>query len=323
MRQFINQLKPGETVNEVYRVNEKFLRSNKQGNLYIQLLLSDRTGTIDTRIWNATEDIFDQITAGDYIAVEGLTQKFQNHFQMVLRHFEKIDKEKVEPSDFLHVAAAVLDISVMVTRIREMLRTMKSADLVNLADCYLADHDFMERFCASPAGIRLHHAYRGGLLEHTLTMMEMAMRIAPLYSSALNADMLLIATFLHDTGKIEELSGKDAFTYAYTDSGQMLGHSVLGVQLLDKKIVEVEKLTGESFDEKTALLLRHVILSHHGELQNGSTKLPTTLEGVALHFLDSLDAKVVEFQRYMIEDPCGGSSWTNYIPSIDRKLFKG
>ena len=322
MRQFINQLKSNESINEVYQVNEKFLRANTQGKLYSQFLLCARTGMIDARYWTGSEELFATVDSGDYVKINGFTQKYQGNFQMVVREFEKVDRSTINEDDFLHVAAATIDIPAMVARIREMFHsTLQSPDLLNLADCYLADAEFMDRFCSSPAGIKLHHAYRGGLLEHTVSMMEMATRIAPIYGKTLNQEILLLATFLHDTGKIEELTGTEVFTS--TDAGQLLGHPLLGIRILDKKISEVEKLTGEPIEEKNAMVLRHLIISHHGELANGSPKLPMTLEAIVLHYLDSLDAKLAEFQKHMIEDPSCGSSWTNYIPAIERKLFKG
>jgi 3'-5' exoribonuclease len=213
-----------------------------------------------------------------------------------------------------------VDIPKRKSRLQEILRSITQPDLLNLADCFLADEKFMDKFCRAPAGVKLHHAGIGGLLDHTAQMAEVAVQIASLYPQ-LNRDLLIIGTFLHDIGKTEELGYENEFLY--TNKGQMLGHPVLGLELLLDKIRETEKLTGEEFDKETAMLLKHLVLSHHGTYENQSVKLPMTLEAAALHFIDSLDSKITEFKKYMRDDSNLSGDWTNYIPAIDRKLYKG
>lgn len=317
--QFVNQLKENDSVACVFQVTDKLFRTNKNGNYYIQLVLSDRTGSIDARVWNAREEQFGSFETNDFLFCEGMIQRFQGNLQFVVRRFHKADPDEFSPEDFLR--SAQIDIPAMLRRISELLHEIKTPCLYNLADCYLTDDDYMSKFCASPAGIKLHHAYRGGLLEHTKTMMELVARIVPLYGDLLDADLLMIATFLHDSGKIRELACDDHFSY--TDSGQLLGHPLLALEILDKKIAEAETLAGEPFDSRIAMLLKHLIVSHHGLPSNGSTKLPMTLEALTLHLIDSLDAKLAEFHKYIIEDPNSGSTWTNYIPGLERKLYKG
>jgi 3'-5' exoribonuclease len=169
--------------------------------------------------------------------------------------------------------------------------------------------------------VKLHHAYPGGLLEHSVQMMEVAEQIAGLYPT-LNRDLLLVGAFLHDIGKTEELSFSSSETF-YSDQGQMLGHPLLGIEILNEKIKETEKISGEPFNPEIAMFLKHLLLSHHGAYENQSAKLPMLLEAVALHLIDSLDSKLAEFRKYMLEDPNLGGNWTNYIPSIERKLYKG
>jgi 3'-5' exoribonuclease len=184
----------------------------------------------------------------------------------------------------------------------------------------LIDDAFIDLFSRTPAGIKLHHAYPGGLLEHSLQMMETAVRIAELYP-VLKRDFLLMGAFVHDLGKTKELAfGNDMY---YTDEGQLLGHPFLGVEILNAKIAEAEKLAGEPFNPETAMLLKHMLISHHGTYENQCTKLPMSLEAMTLHYIDSIDSKIAEFQKYMLDDPNAGSLWTNYIPAIERKLYKG
>ena len=317
--QFINQFKENDTVTSVFQVTDKLFRSNKNGNFYIQLILSDRTGSIDARVWNAREELFSSFECNDFVLCEGIIQRFQGNLQFVVRRLYKADESEFSREDFTR--ATQIDVPAMLRRITELLHEIKTPCLYNLADCYLTDDDYMAKFCQSPAGIKLHHAYRGGLLEHTKTMMEIVSRIVPLYGDLLNGDLLMIATFLHDSGKICELACDDHFSY--TDAGQLLGHSLMALEILDGKIREAETLAGEPFDPQMAMLLKHLIVSHHGLPVNGSTKLPMTLEAMTLHLIDSLDAKLAEFHKYIVEDPNSASTWTNYIPGLERKLYKG
>ena len=319
MRKYINQLKDNESIDEIYLVTEKQLRPNKNGVFYIQMTISDRTGSVGVRIWNATEEQFSTFSTGDYVRLEGMVQRFQGSLQVIGKSVTVVGASEVDPDDFKKTVQ--VDRQKLRARLAEIMRGMTNPSLVNLVDCFLIDEDFMERFCRIPAGVKLHHAYEGGLLEHTVTMLETAKNILPLYPM-LNGDLLLTGVFLHDIGKTVELSaGNNEFSY--TDEGQILGHPVIALELLYEKIRETENLTAEKFDPEIAMLLKHLIISHHGTYQNGSPKLPMTLEAIALHFIDSLDSKLVEFEKYMFEDPNAGSRWTNYIPTIERKLYKG
>ena len=318
MRKYINQLKDNESVDEIYLVTEKQLRPNKNGVFYIQMTISDRTGSVGVRIWNATEEQFQTFATGDYVRLEGMTQKFQGTLQVIGKSIVPVNVSEVSPDDFKKNVQ--VDRQKLRGRLIEILRGMTNPTLVNLIDCFLIDDAFMEQFCRVPAGIKLHHAYEGGLLEHTVTMLETAKRILPLYPM-LDGDLLLTGVFLHDIGKTVELTGHGEFSY--TDEGQILGHPIIAIDMLNEKIREFENLTAEKFDPRTAMLLKHLIISHHGTYNNGSAKLPMTLEAMVLHFLDSLDSKIFEFEKYMFEDPNAGSSWTNYLPVIERKLYKG
>src|SRR5438270_5295008 len=175
------------------------------------------------------------------------------------------------------------------------------------------DQDFVQAFCKAPAGTRVHHAYLGGLLEHVVTMLDAADRLAPLYPD-LNRDLLLMGVFLHDLGKVRELSYD--WSFGYTDEGQLVGHLVIGVQMLNDKAARVPDLTGEPFPPDVLLRLQHMIVSHHGSYEFGSPKLPMTPEAIALHYLDNLDAKVHTFVRDIDEDRNGTSSWTPFSQSL-------
>jgi 3'-5' exoribonuclease len=208
----------------------------------------------------------------------------------------------------------------MATRLTEILRAIKSPDIRNLAECFLMDADFMAKFTTAPAGMKNHHAYQGGLLEHVLGLMELVLVVAPRYPR-LNLDKLLIGAFLHDAAKVDELSYDREI--AYTDEGQLLGHMVLAMTMIDDKVREAERLSGEPFPKQLVIEIKHMVISHHGEYEYGSPKLPMTLEAVALHHLDNLDAKLASFTQLMVDCPNVESSWTQYHTNLGRKLYKG
>jgi 3'-5' exoribonuclease len=317
-RRFVQALADGDSVEEVYLVMDKQLRANRNGNLFIQLELRDRTGTISARLWNAGEQLFRSFEAGDFLSVKGKVQLFQGALQMILNNLGKVSPEQVELADFLPHTEQ--DVSKLYERLRTLLRKLENPHLRALAECFLMDEEFVQGFCKAPAGVRNHHAYVGGLLEHVVTMLDAADRIAPLYPE-LNRDLFLMGVFLHDIGKVRELNYDRAF--AYSDEGQLVGHMVIGVEMLGAKALRASELTGEPFPTELLLRLKHLILSHHGTYEFGSPRLPMTPEAIALHYLDNLDAKLNTFTREIRQDPNPGSAWTPYNQSLDRRLFKG
>jgi 3'-5' exoribonuclease len=201
-----------------------------------------------------------------------------------------------------------------------LLRSLKNVHLRNLAECFLSDDEFMGKFTAAPAGIKNHHAYRGGLLAHVVSLMEVCRVVAPLYPE-LDGDLLLVGAFLHDAGKIDELTYDREF--GYSDEGQLIGHVVMIISTVEDKVAESERLAGEKFPRELLLRLKHLIVSHHGEYEFGSPKLPMTLEAIALHLLDNLDAKLYSVAQILKEDASGESAWTSYNQALGRKFFKG
>jgi 3'-5' exoribonuclease len=317
-RRFINQLGHQEAVNEVFVANGKLLRPNRNGNLYLQVELSDSTGSIPARLWNANETLYQSFENGDYIRVEGATQIFQGAVQLILKRIQKVDPAEINPDDFKPQPA--VDVDKLFARLEEMLRGMGDPGLRNLAECFLFDEAFTAKLMMAPAGTKNHHAYHGGLLAHIVGLMELVLHIAPCYPQ-IDRDLLLMGAFLHDLGKIDELTYERGL--AYSDEGQLIGHLVMAVSILEAKVAEAEKLSGESIPEETILRLKHMIVSHHGEYDFGSPKLPMTLEAIALYCLDNLDAKINSFQQLISEDPNVDSPWTVYQANLERKLFKG
>ena len=317
-RRFVEQLTDGETIEEVYLVVDKQLRANRNGNLYLQLDVRDHSGSMNARLWNAGEHLFRSFDVGDFLLVKGKVQLFQGALQMILSHIDRVESEKVELADFLPHTEQ--DVSKLYERLRAFMLKLGNPHLRGLAECFLMDQDFVHAFCKAPAGVRNHHAYLGGLLEHVVTLLDAADRLAPLYAE-LDRDVLLMGVFLHDIGKVRELTFDRAFSY--TDEGQLIGHLVIGVEMLNEKVARVPDLTGEAFPAELLLRLKHLILSHHGTYEFGSPKLPMTPEAIALHHLDNFDAKVHSFTRDIRDDRNSTSAWTPFNQSLQRRLFKG
>jgi 3'-5' exoribonuclease len=317
-RRYVNQLTHGDSVDEVFLVADKQLRANRQGNLYLHLELRDKTGVIGARLWNATEDLARSFDPGHYLHARGKTQVFQGSLQIILTHITVVDANSVEPEEYLPQSSQ--DVGKLMARLRAVLLAMSNPHLRALVECFLIDDEFVRKFTMAPAGIKNHHAYQGGLLEHVVTLLNVADRIAGFYPE-LDRDLLLTGIFLHDIGKVDELSYDRAF--AYTDEGQLVGHLVMGVELLGAKVEQCTELMGEPFPRELHLRLKHMIVSHHGAYEFGSPKLPMTLEAIALNLLDNLDAKIHAFSREIRDDPSRDSSWTPFQQSLGRRLFKG
>ncbi len=317
-RRFVNELADGEAIDQVFLASEKQLRTNRNGNLYLQVRLSDKTGSITAMLWNAHQKHYDGFDNGDFIRIKGTSQLYNGGMQVLAKQVEKDNGQGIDESDFITLSTDAVE--KLVARVAELLRGMQNMHLRNLAECFLVDEAFMRGFRSAPAGVKNHHAYQGGLLEHVASLMEVCHLIAPQYPGV-DPDLLLMGAFLHDMGKIRELTYSPDL--GYSDQGQLIGHLVQGVSMLDEVIAETEKQSGEEFPQEIANQLRHMIVSHHGHYEYGSPKLPMTLEAITLHFLDSLDARIHSVSQLIAEDVNKNSPWTVYHPSIGRKIYKG
>jgi 3'-5' exoribonuclease len=317
-RRFVSQLAHNEPVQQVFLASEKLLRPNKNGNLYLQVDLSDRSGSINTRMWNASEDDYKAFENGDFVMVDGATQLFQGNMQLIANRIRRARPDEVCEADFMTLQSA--DVDRMRARLVEILAKIQTPPLQRLVKAFVDDSVFMDKFCIAPAGMKNHHGYKSGLLEHVVSLLELVLVVAPRYPQ-LDQDKLLVGAFLHDAAKVDELSyDRDI---AYTDEGQLLGHMIMGVTMVDEKVREAIRKDGMPMPEKLITEIKHMIVSHHGEYEYGSSKLPMTLEAVALHHLDNLDAKLASFTQLMKDCPNADSPWTQYFTQIGRKLYKG
>lgn len=317
-RRFVTDLKDGDIVDEVFLVADKQLRANRNAALYLTVDLRDKTGVLNGRMWNVTEESCQHVVTGGFVRIRGKVQLYQGTLQLILTHIDAVPPSGVDLEDFESMTSAKVE--ELLSELRAILLGFENPQLRTLMECFLLDDALMALLAETPAGVKAHHAYRGGLVEHVVSLMKVARKICEVYVD-LDAELLLAGVFLHDIGKLRELSVETGFVY--TDEGQLLGHLVIGVEMLSEKIRQVEQLTGSPFDNELAWRLKHMIVSHHGTYEFGSPRLPMTPEAVALHLIDNLDAKLHEFFRSIQDDPNSGSHWTLFIPRLDRKIFKG
>src|SRR5688572_20768561 len=318
IRRYVNQLGERENIDQVFLVADKQLRANRNGNLYLQLRLTDKTGSLTGMLWNASDNLFNSVETGNYLRVAGTTQIYNGQLQMIVTRIEPTDPRQIDEQDFVIVSTEEMD--RLGQRLAELLRSVRNVHLRNLAECFLADEHFMGKFTTAPAGIKNHHAYRGGLLAHVVSLMEVCRVVAPLYPE-LDSDLLLLGAFLHDAGKIDELTYDREF--GYSDEGQLIGHVVMIISTVEDKVAESERLSQDKFPVELLLRLKHLIISHHGEYEFGSPKLPMTLEAIALPLLDNLDAKLYSLAQIMKEDAASESNWTSFNQALGRKFYKG
>lgn len=317
-RRLITELPPQCQIDQTFLATHKQLRPNRNGQLYIQVELADKSGTITGRLWNASDDDFGGFEDGDYVRVEGHTQLYSGSLQLIIASIERADPRTIDESEFLVLSKH--DLVRLEAELNAILATITSAPLKALADELLADGPLMEAFRRTPAGVKHHHAYAGGLLDHVVNLLRLADRVAPLYP-ALDRNLLLLGVLVHDIGKTQELESRQGFSY--TDVGQLLGHVLLGLEIVDAKIRAIEARTGQRFEPEAAVRVKHMIASHHGQYEFGSPKLPMTLEAMALHHLDHLDAKMAGTIQLLQNEATAEDGWTQYQQSQGRKFFRG
>lgn len=316
-RRLITELQPQEQVDQVFRAMDKQLRANRQGGKYILLKLGDRSGTLTGMFWNAEDSTFESFQRGDYVRCRGRLQTYNGGLQMIVTEIDKVSSDQVDPTDFERFDAAKAD--SLEARLHELIGSISSEPLRHVGQAFLDDDSFMEKFRQAAAAINNHHAYPGGLMQHSVDLIELAELVAPRYHRA-NVDLVKLGAFLHDLGKVEELAGGDELNY--TDRGQLVGHIIIGVQMLAEKIRVVEEAQQTTFPTTLRWQLEHLILSHHGLLEYGSPKIPMTVEAILLHHLDNLDAKMAAADSIIESDVATDGNWTNYNPSFGRKLWK-
>lgn len=301
----------------VFRIAQKDLRTTSNGNLYIHAVIADGTGEMLARLWNASQEIFDSIPAGGFARFRGRVENYRGHRQFIVDGVDQVEQDSIDPADFL--PSTDKDVDAMWEETKKLLRTIKNPHVLALLARFLNDERFAVDFKRTPAAVNFHHAYLGGLLEHTLALLKLADVVCPLYPQV-NRDIVLAGLFFHDLGKIREIASTTNFEY--TDEGQMLGHIVQAVTWLHDCAGEIEAETGKPFPREIELALKHIIVAHHGKIEFGSPRLPATPEAIMIHFLDNLDAKLNMVSTAIEGDADESSDWTGYVRALENRIYK-
>jgi 3'-5' exoribonuclease len=312
---FINQIEPGQTIDDIYIVKEPILRSTTRGDLYIAMFLADRTGQLNGRMWQATETTYKSLPKPGFIHIQGRSELYQNNLQIVINNVAVVAPDKVNIDDFL--PRTKKDVKRMFEEVKQIVGRLKNPQLKALVGEFLADSELMEKFCNAPAAMKLHHDYIGGLLEHTHNMLRVAVAILPLYPDV-QPDLTLAGIFLHDIGKTDELTYDMAFSY--TDSGQLIGHISKSLLMINQKADSLRS-HGTQIDPAALDALGHIILSHHGSYEFGSPKLPATAEAFMVYYIDDLDAKINQVTS-AIDSEVGESNWTAWQNSLQTRIYR-
>jgi len=310
--QFINKIKVGDNVDDIFMLHEKSLAQKRDGNNFLNVTLSDKTGTIKGVIWDNVDQISAGVTSGDVVHIKGSVNEYKGSSQLIIKKMEACNADTIHPSDFL--PATRQDIDSMFNRLLKITASMETAYLKKLMEAFWNDEAFVIKFKTAPAAKKMHHAYIGGLLEHTLSLASLADKVSGHYSG-IDRELLLSGAILHDIGKIREFEFQ--FKIDYSDEGRLLNHIVMGLEMIEEKISEIE-----DFPEDQMLLLKHLIVSHHGSREFGSPEPPKTIEAVLLNYIDEIDSKVNGIRNFIEkEDP--NETWTSYHRVLERHFYKG
>lgn len=309
---YIRDIKAGEKICDTFLVTEKNMAFSQKGAPYLNLRLKDKTGEIDGKIWEEAPAWDKVFKKGDIVSVVSRSASFKNNIQLSIIAVEKAVEADLNLSDYM--PAARRSAEVMQAELMLLVESVRDPFLKALLEAFFQDEELVALFKRAPAAKGFHHVYLGGLLEHTLSVAKF-LDLACGHYEGVNRDLLMTGGILHDIGKIYEFSyGR---IIEYTDEGRLVGHIVMGAEMVDKKIAALE-----NFPPHLALKLRHIILSHHGDLEYGSPKRPKTVEALIVHFMDDLDAKVNAFQEFIASSPDEESDWTPFHRLLERYIYK-
>lgn len=306
---YIEEYKEGNKFFGIYLCKSKQVLKTKAGKTYYSLVLQDKTGVIDGKVWDLNNGIED-FESMDFIMADGMVTSFQGARQANINRIRKAQECEYNPADY--IPASKYDIEEMYSELKGIIGSIKEPHLRELAEkCYIQDTDFARKFKLHSAAKSIHHGFIGGLLQHTLAVTKMCIFMADNYS-ILDRDLLITAAIFHDAGKVYELSEFPANDY--TDDGQLLGHIFLGAELIGSKVKEIP-----DFPKVLASELRHCILAHHGELEFGSPKKPAIAEAMALSFADNADARL-ETMTEIYEKASPSTEWLGYNRIVDSNI---
>lgn len=309
---YVNELKPGDVKVATFLVCSKEVRQNKKGDPYMSLQLGDRTGELDARVFDNVAEIMETFDRDDFVKVKGLYQIYHNRPQLTVHSIQRLDDRDVDFTDYF--PASTRDPNEMWRELREFAAAITNPHLHGLLAALLDDEEIARRYRVAPAAKQIHHAYLGGLIEHVLSLCHLARMTANHYP-IIDCDLLMTGALLHDIGKIYELQYERGFSYS--DEGQLLGHMFIAVRMIGEKLRNIP-----DFPPRLRTLVEHMIISHHGQLEFGSPKIPVFPEAMLLHYLDDMDSKMECMRRLLETDRQVMGNFTSYSPPLDRVLLK-
>ena len=289
----------------------KQVKPKKTGEPYLALTLGDRSGQIEAKMWDNVEDAIDGFEQDDFVKIKGLLNKYKNRFQITIHKLRKLGDAEIDFSDYL--PKTTKDIGELWHTLAGFVATFQNPHLKGLVEAFMADPEIAEAYRNAPAAKTLHHAYIGGLLDHVVSLFKSCDLLCRNYPQV-NRDVLLTGAFLHDIGKIHELTYNRSFSY--TTRGQLLGHMIIELEMLQAKLAQLP-----GFPDELKTLVEHLIISHHGEYEFGSPKLPMFPEALMLHYLDDLDSKMESMRAHFEREASVENAWTGYNPSLGRPLL--
>jgi 3'-5' exoribonuclease len=309
---YVSELEPNRVITSSFLVQSKEIRQKKTGEFYLSLMLGDRTGELDAKMWDNVAEVLDTFDRDDFVKIKGLVQVFHNRPQLTVHKVRRMDDSEIDFADYF--PSSKRDPEEMWAELRAVVAGISSVHLRGLLEALLDDPDIAQRFRRAPAAKTIHHAFLGGLIEHVLSLCALARLVAGHYKNV-DADLLLTGVLLHDIGKIYELNYERGFSYS--NDGQLLGHITIAVRMVGDKIRSLP-----DFPPRLRVLVEHMILSHHGHLEFGSPKVPQFPEAMLLHYLDDLDSKM-ECMRALVEhDRQLEGCFTSYSSALERTALK-
>ncbi|MGA8761309.1 MAG: OB-fold nucleic acid binding domain-containing protein [Candidatus Sulfotelmatobacter sp.] len=292
-------------------VVSKQIKPKKTGEPYLALMLGDRSGQLEAKMWDNVEDVLNAFEQDDFLKIKGLVNKYKNRFQLTIHKLRKLGETEIEFSDYL--PKTTKDVGKLWQDLTDLVAQFQNPYLKSLVQAFMSDPQIAAAYRNAPAAKTLHHAYIGGLLDHVVSLCSSCYLICQNYPQV-NRDLLLTGVFLHDIGKIHELTYNRSFSY--TTRGQLLGHMVIELEMLQAKIALVP-----GFPSELKTLVEHLIISHHGQYEFGSPKLPMFPEALMLHYLDDLDSKMEAMRAHFERETDLESPWTGYNASLGRPLL--
>jgi 3'-5' exoribonuclease len=300
-----------KVITSSFVVTSKQVKPKKTGEPYLALTLGDRTGQIEAKMWDNVEHAIDGFEQDDFVKVKGLLNKYKNRFQLTIHKLRKLNDSEIDFSDYL--PKTTKDIGELWQTLAGFVASFQNPYLKALVESFMSDPEIAEAYRNAPAAKSLHHAYIGGLLDHVVSLFRSCDLVSQNYPQ-INRDLLLTGAFFHDIGKIHELTYNRSFSYS--TRGQLLGHMIIELEMLQAKLTQIP-----GFPDELKTLLEHLIISHHGEYEFGSPKLPMFPEALMLHYLDDLDSKMESMRSHFERDGSVEGAWTGYNPSLGRPLL--